>query len=54
MRSDDMGLERREIDFDDLVVVVLRRLADFGVGHQQSLDRQRPSLPDRSRSVMFR
>ena len=26
-----MGLERRQIDFDDLVVVLLRRLKDLGV-----------------------
>ena len=37
MGPDDMGLERRQIDFDNLVVVLLRRLRDLGVRHEQRL-----------------
>ena len=35
MGPDNMGLERRQIDFDDLVVVLLRRLRDLGIRHKQ-------------------
>ncbi len=33
--TDDVRLELGQIDFDDLIVVLLRRLIDFGVRHKQ-------------------
>ena len=35
MRPHDVWFKRREINLNDLIIILLRRLIDFWIGHQQ-------------------